>query len=208
MGMKSYVMGAAAGLAFAVAASTASATICNIGNFTTSTACLAGIPGGTGGNVKTGQMNGFNAGAGVFGYNEWSLLTKLETNSSGGTSLDDDSPLAVFSLTSNPGNSGGMWSLIDSFSFATNMVYAFVLKGSGSNVAYLLNTAASQEGGKWTNLDLFTDSENNAGLSNISLFSAKGDAPPPPPTIPLPAAGWLMIAGLGGLAALRRRKRA
>jgi hypothetical protein len=29
--------------------------------------------------------------------------------------------------------------------------------------------------------------------------------PPPPPEIPLPAAGWLMILGLGGLAALKRR---
>ena len=28
------------------------------------------------------------------------------------------------------------------------------------------------------------------------------------PPVPLPAAGWMMIAGLGGLAALRRRKRA
>ncbi|MFN3847725.1 MAG: VPLPA-CTERM sorting domain-containing protein, partial [Paracoccaceae bacterium] len=32
--------------------------------------------------------------------------------------------------------------------------------------------------------------------------------PPPPPPVPLPAAGWLMLAGLGGLAAMRRRKRA
>jgi hypothetical protein len=29
----------------------------------------------------------------------------------------------------------------------------------------------------------------------------------PPPVIPLPAAGWLMIAGLGGLAAMARKKR-
>ncbi|MEI4233960.1 VPLPA-CTERM sorting domain-containing protein [Roseovarius sp. D22-M7] len=36
-------------------------------------------------------------------------------------------------------------------------------------------------------------------------FSIDGAAITP---VPLPAAGWLMIAGLGGLAALRRRKRA
>jgi hypothetical protein len=29
-----------------------------------------------------------------------------------------------------------------------------------------------------------------------------------PPVIPLPAAGWLLIAGVGGLAALKRKKRA
>jgi hypothetical protein len=34
----------------------------------------------------------------------------------------------------------------------------------------------------------------------------KHDAPPP--VIPLPAAGWLLIAGIGGLAALRRKKAA
>ena len=32
-------------------------------------------------------------------------------------------------------------------------------------------------------------------------------APPPPPVIPLPAAGWMLLAGLGGLAGLRRIKR-
>lgn len=31
--------------------------------------------------------------------------------------------------------------------------------------------------------------------------------PPPPPAIPLPAAGWMLLAGLGGMAAIGRRRR-
>lgn len=31
--------------------------------------------------------------------------------------------------------------------------------------------------------------------------------PPPPPAVPLPASGWLVLAGLGGLAGLKRRRR-
>lgn len=41
-----------------------------------------------------------------------------------------------------------------------------------------------------------------------SVITTDGAAPPPPTpgAVPLPAAGWLLFAGLGGLAALRRRK--
>ena len=41
-----------------------------------------------------------------------------------------------------------------------------------------------------------------------SVITTDGAAPPPPipGAVPLPAAGWLLFAGLGGLAALRRRK--
>lgn len=43
-----------------------------------------------------------------------------------------------------------------------------------------------------------------------SVITTDGAAPPPPTpgAVPLPAAGWMLMAGLGGIAALRRRKSA
>ena len=43
-----------------------------------------------------------------------------------------------------------------------------------------------------------------------SVITTDGGNPgnPNPGTVPLPAAGWLMMAGLGGLAAMRRRRKA
>lgn len=48
----------------------------------------------------------------------------------------------------------------------------------------------------------WTNPENN--ISTLGIY-ASFDGPAP---IPLPAAGWLMLAGLGGLAAVRRRRKA
>lgn len=56
------------------------------------------------------------------------------------------------------------------------------------------------------------DIDANLGFWGVSLaksvITTDGANPgnPNPGVIPLPAAGWLMLAGLGGLAALRRRR--
>lgn len=65
----------------------------------------------------------------------------------------------------------------------------------------------------WSSLD---PDQNGFGpdreLTPTFIFAFKGVGGtiivPPPSEIPLPAAGWLMLAGMGGLVALRRRKTA
>lgn len=53
----------------------------------------------------------------------------------------------------------------------------------------------------------FWPGANFVGISNIN-FSVTDVATPSDAQIPLPAAGWLMVAGLGALATLRRRRKA
>jgi hypothetical protein len=57
-------------------------------------------------------------------------------------------------------------------------------------------------------LDLFDDKgklDKDQGNARFDTLALSYDDMPP---VPLPAAGWMLIAGIGGLAALRRRKRA
>lgn len=44
--------------------------------------------------------------------------------------------------------------------------------------------------------------------ANILAYAAAGGVAVNPAAVPLPAAGWMLIAGMGGLAAMRRRKAA
>lgn len=65
----------------------------------------------------------------------------------------------------------------------------------------------------WSTLDPDQDGVGTGGETTptfIFAFSGVGGTvvvPPPTPAIPLPAGGWLLLSGLGALAALRRGKR-
>ena len=57
--------------------------------------------------------------------------------------------------------------------------------------------------GTFSTEGLLNNGEETPGISNVTFFDT---GLPDMPTIPVPAAGWMLIAGLGGLAAARRRK--
>jgi hypothetical protein len=58
---------------------------------------------------------------------------------------------------------------------------------------------------KQIRVDCVSISPDGANISASDLGNCEASTPN---VIPLPAAGWLLIAGLGGLAAVKRRKRA
>ena len=169
----------------------AGATTCSISSVTVSTACQVVA----GNNDSVSDMNGFNAGAGVFGNNDWILADKS----------DQASPNALvdgnINLT-NTGNgtSSGTWS-VDTFGGYTQVV--LVVKGGAEAwVAYLLDLTSLS--GTWSTADLINGGDNQPDLSHLSLYVA--DFKPTTSTVPLPAGAPLLLAGLAGLAALRRKR--
>lgn len=77
---------------------------------------------------------------------------------------------------------------------------------------YILEITGFTTGGQFFNE--FWTRENNANsailrakFSLVGPVTGGGENPLPPSPVPLPAAGWMMIAGIGALAAARARRR-
>jgi hypothetical protein len=201
-------MGMTVGALLAMSASAATITVagggttdnCSLANFTVSVACDGDFAvANQGGNVAGSDINGlfFADGAPISG---WAEIDAIGSVNSTGVQTGANGLFRI--NTTN--TSSGTWELINPFAFDASKYYVFALKGATDQVAYFMDIASLF--GNWTNGDLQTPNGqmNLAGLSNIRLFEAPGN----PSVVPLPAAGWLLLAGVGGLAAMRRKKTA
>jgi|SRR6056297_1588806 len=114
-------------------------------------------------------------------------------------------PPVVSTTTGNSANLAFSLSEFDDFSFVPTSTSNVLFDDASS----LLNTAATSG----FNLADFETADITLGGINFGLTSlAVTDLTPPPDpdpgVVPLPAAGWLLIAGLAGLAGIGRRRRA
>jgi hypothetical protein len=90
----------------------------------------------------------------------------------------------------------GTWSFTGN-STLTHLPAYMVVKASTNWALYALDGALF---GNWSTAGLMTpNGKNQAGVSHVSFYNSA--AP-----VPLPAAAWLLIAGLGSLGAMARRR--
>ena len=126
---------------------------------------------------------------GLFGQTDWEFIIKNDSPDG-----DDGDDLTI----TEPGTDGSFSYTGDLSMFEQIVV---VLKQSSTFSAYLFDTPVDFSDASWST----QWAGNQSGeLSHLSIYG-RGDGDTP--QIPLPAAGWMMIAGIGGLAALRRRRK-
>lgn len=192
-------------LACAGAAAPAAAATCAVVDVTTSSACIGPVAGNdsiatnNGANV---HLNLFDHDAdtvpGAFNIGDWSLLARV--NAPATTS-------GVLTIT-NPGGRSGAWSATGLDAFANVMI---AVKGGGEFALYLIDVAASALanggfGGDWSMAGLNDAGRSGTppGLSHLSIYTS-GATPSP---VPLPPAGLLLLAAVGGVAIMGRRRAA
>jgi hypothetical protein len=184
--------------------SAASAAPCSVTDVTTSTACIGPLDGNDSPNNDSGSNTNINLIdpdgdliLGAFNIGDWALEDRV--NEPATTS-------GILTLTYASGKSG-TWSATGLDAFNNVMI---AIKGSTGFALYLIDIAGSAQGGglfggSWSvaGLENAGGSSNPPDISHLSLYTS-GVATP----IPLPAAAWMLIAGLGGLGLLARRKTA
>jgi hypothetical protein len=130
---------------------------------------------------------------GLFGYDDWVELAKIDANDIDGNSSDGG-----FTFTSTDGNKTGTWS-VTGYTGPLVIVLKDGNQAPAPTLLYLLDGTSGTWSSPWVNSNT---GESVASLSNVQLWGLEVRPPP----IPVPAAGILLVTALGGLGFLARRK--
>lgn len=153
--------------------------------------------------AESGNLNPTEVLAGLtnddfgFGSYSWSYLGKDDGGSTG-------------SVQADVGSTTGSWSA-DFGSGFTASVFSVLLKAGNAYSVFLFDITPSTGSAFAGTFDTQLAGLVNGGgtgqdLSHLEVAGVFTGAPPSP--IPLPAAGWMLLAGIGGIAALKRRRKA
>ena len=185
----------------AMMATGASAATCGNGSYSISldpaTACYAYGTGNVNGNAKHDPiLNGTTVGNNTFTLVSGpviSSLTLLDKSDSVGD-LEEGALSGTLS-----GGKSGRFTLNDVLPYSSLIVALKV--GSGKDG---FDWAAFKVAGAGM-FDFLVNFKKGGGLSHVNVYGVEDVAPAP---VPLPASALLLLGGVGGFAALRRRKKA
>jgi hypothetical protein len=147
-----------------------------------------------------GNASGFD-GYGTFGTG-WSLLVKHDVNGNyAGGSLFSNGVTFTSTIIGMPGTSGS-WTLSSSQNVTLDLVFA--MHGSNRSGAFLFNAeAVPGAGGNSWEINWLNNGGNVPDYSNLALFVRDVQVTP----VPEPESYALMLAGLGVVGSIVRRRR-
>ncbi len=153
-----------------------------------------------------GDTSGFGTAFAGYGSGAWTLLGKQDGASSTGFGL-----LSGLNFTFDAGSgTSGTWTVTNTASHSVALDLVLALKAADGAGAFLFNNQAINAGqtlsGTW-HIDWFTGNKQaNPDFSNVTMFGRDFDGVAPP--VPEPGAYAMLLAGLGLIGVVARRRTA